>query len=1134
MTTELPTVAKIVAVLLTDVVSSTQHLTHMGDEAWNAERGRHFGLLREELARHDGVEVKNTGDGILAVFPSAVDAVRAATAMQQAVERDCREHPGGGLEMKVGLHVGEPVHEESDFFGEAMVLVTRLCDAAAPGQILASALMRALVASRHDLVFEQVGPLTLKGLPAPVEAYEVQWSPLTPTSYLDPLTTGVGLSRFVDRDEQRATIAEWYRTAFEGQRTFGIVSGEAGIGKSRLVSEAALQAHADGATVLWGRCFEESIAPHGAFVDALRRLIAWVESNGTALPGVSAAARQLVSLSAVFGPAGRDLDGHDDEPLVEQGSRDGGGRLRLFDAVEALLHELAQVTPVVLVLDDLQWADEATLLLLSHLVRSAQSDRLLVLGTVRDGDADRARSLRATLADLRREHRVRRVRLSGLAESAAGELIQELAGRELPPEVARRVRDQTEGNPFFIEEVMAHLEETRAFEALDAPAAAPLDLETVELPEGVAEVVGRRLARLGEETGAILGVAAVVGREFDLHVVEAVSNHDLDRVVDALDDAIKAGLLAEDAELIGRYRFTHTLVRRTLMEDLSATRRAHLHHRISQVMEGTIPDGDIDPKDDADRQRLLQLAHHSLAAVPLGDPWRAAHHARRAGEQALSELAYEQAVALFDRAMSTLDGLVPPDREALSLRARIRLGSGEARVLAGDFNGARDVFRQAIDDADELDDGEVRARATLGFGRALGSGVGFEFGVPSVELVDLLGDALEGLPKGDSEIRAMLTARLGAALGSSSDPSRAVVTAREALAMAERIGSPATIASCLISLRAAGWGRIEPDEQRRLGTRIVQIAAAAGEPLLELHGRVWQIADAFEDGDVDAAAAANEEIAKLVERIRLPQFSWYLELYGATRALLDGDVDRAEATSLQALARGESMGDLNVELAFGAQTVLQWMERGWLDQLIPIAQEQVEELPGVAAWVAVLAISLLAGGRVEEARAAMADAMDQLRATPPGPLQPVTLALLIDVAARLGDAEAAAELYDQLSPHQGRIVMIAQMAGSFGAASHHLGVAAATAGRPDQALHHLRRAVDEHRSLRAPAWEARSLLAMAEVLLDRGGSEAEEVPPLVEHAAAAVEDKDLPELHRRLELVRERLEATRRELEPVS
>lgn len=1116
--------AKIIAVLVTDMVGSTEQLTRLGDEAWNAARARHFGLLREELARHDGVEVKNTGDGILAVFPSAVDAVRAAIAMQQAVDRHRQEDPVAGVEMKVGMHLGEPVHDESDVFGEAVVLASRLCAAAAPGQILTSPLLRALVAPRRELEFESAGTLTLKGLSEPVDAFSVRWSPVAAANFLDPVALPRQPSRFVDRDEEQERLAEWFRQACSGQRVLGLVGGEPGIGKSRLVSEAVLRAHEQGATVLWGRHFEESLAPHGGFVEALRRLFSWVEEHAT-LPALDAASRHLVALSPVFDPHGRDWEEGTGEESPGPPRKDPGtDRLRLFDAIDAVLHEASLISPVVLVLDDLQWADTATLLLLGHIARSPRPDRLLILGTFRDGEVERNPDLRATIADLHREHRVQRVHLNGLAEQAVADLVSALVETQLPDEAVRRVQEQTEGNPFFIEEVMAHLRETGRLSELDDPSLAALDVERIELPEGVAEVVGRRLSRLGADAMAVLGVAAVAGREFELLVVEAVSRLDRDVVVDALDEAIRAGLVAEDPVTVGRYQFTHSLVRRTLVQDLSATRRAHLHQRISETVEDSLPDDERDDTTELDRRRLIELAHHALAAVPLGDPWRAAHLAQRAGDRALSELAYEQAAELFDRATATLHDLVPTDRQAQELRARVWLGSGEALVLAGDFNGARDAFRQAIEDASGLTDGELRARATLGFGRALGSGVGFEFGVPSVELVRLLRDALDGLPPGDSEVRAMLTARLGAALGSSTDPSAAVSTARDALAMAERLGSPSTIAFCLISLRAAGWGRIDRDEQHGLGGRIVEVAAAAREPLLELHGRVWQIADALEQGDAEAADSVNAEVAEIVDRIQLPQFRWYLELYGSTRALLDGDLAGAEALSLQALERGSSMGDLNVELAFGAQSYLQWFERGWLEELVPIAEEQVAQYPTVTAWRAGLAQGLAAAGRTDDARSVMSAALHQLRSTPPDPLRPAALAILIDVASRLGDAEVARELHGLLAPHEGRTVMIAQMAGSLGSAAHHLGVATATAGWSTTALDHLRRAAEEHRRLRAPGWEARSLIAAAEVLLDgpTGDEATEEVATLLGRATTLTEGLDLPEVRRGLERTRAR------------
>lgn len=1126
MSAQLPSDSKIVAVLLTDVVSSTEHLTSLGDEAGNAQRARHFALLRAELQEHGGTEVKNMGDGILAVFPSAVDAVQCATAMQQAVERDRREHPADGVRMKVGLHVGEPVHEEDDFFGAAMVLVTRLCSAAAPGQILASELLRALVAPRRDLVFEPVGPLELKGLPEPVAAYSVPWTPLGPTTYLDPLAVPRAGSRFVDRATQRAALARWFETASSGQRTLGLIAGEPGIGKTRLVAEAALAAHEVGATVLWGRSFEEALAPHGAFVEALRRLFAWVEGR-EGLEGVEAAADHLVSLSPVFAPGGEDPAAAQ-QAAAPRGAHDqGADRLRLFDAVDAVLHELASLAPVVLVLDDLQWADEATLMLLAHLVRSPQPDRLLILGTYREGEADRSRPLAALLADLRREHRLERVRLGGLGDDASADLVEslleELTDLEVPDEVLRRVNEQTDGNPFFIEEVVRHLVESGLVERFAGDATAAPDLDRIDLPEGVTEVVGRRLSRLGPDANQVLGVAAVVGREFDLSVVEEVSRLDRDVVVDALDEAVRAGLVAEDPDTVGRFQFTHALVRRTLTDELSATRRARLHQRIAETMEPDVTDEDdvtVVGSGEAERRRLIEVAHHSLAAVPLGDPWRAARHVRRAGDRVLAELAYEQAAALFDAALVTLDGLTPPNREARELRAQVVLGAGEARVLAGDLEGAKAAFRRSIEDAAALGDGELRARAALGFGTALGSGVGFEFGLPSSELVQLLRDALEGLPEGDSEMRAMLTARLGAALASSVDPSDAVPTARAALEMAERLGSPATVAFCLNAMRAAAWARIDREEQRQLTDRLVHAAIVAGDALLELQGRVWQVAEGLEDGDPEAVELAHADLVALVDRLRLPQYRWYLELYGATRALIDGDVGRAEQLSLQALERGGPLGDLNVDLAFGGQTYLQWVERGWLDQLVPIAEEQVARLPTVAAWRAALAQALAAAGRDDEARELLRSTLAEVATAPPEPLRNPTLASLTDVARRLGDTTSAAELHELMLPEDGQMATIAQMAGFDGAMSHHLGVAAMTAGELDRAEVHLRRAAEQHARLGAPGWEARSVLLLAEVLLRRDRRQARPLAEgLVHRAAALVEGHDLPEVRRELERV---------------
>ncbi len=1089
--------ARIVAVLLTDVVSSTQHLVQLGDEAGNAQRVRHFELLRGCLDLHAGHEVKNTGDGILAVFPSAVDAVHCATAMQQLVDHDRRLHPDDGVQMKVGLHVGEPVQDERDFFGAPMVLVTRLCSAAAPGQIVASELLRTLVASKHELRFDPLGELRLKGIDSPVRAYTVPWSTgdathadevddvnevevdgttvtaerptaaasaehADGTPYRAPLSVVEGRARFVDRAAEQERIASWFERAAQGRRIVGLVAGEPGIGKTRLVGQAAEDAHHRGAIVLWGRCSEESYLAHGPFVEALRGVVEQARPGG-ALPALEAAARRLAAVAPIFDPEGTVGA---DVPQVPQDP--GADRLRIFDAVDGLISTLCAVAPVVLVLDDLQWADEDTLGLLTHLARSPERDRLLVLGAYRDNEIDRSRPLASRLADLRRDHHDERIRLRGLPERAVDELIEDLSDGTLPTEVREAIRAQTDGNPFFVEEVVAHLAETGAH-----------DPQAV-LPEGEREVIGRRLSDLSEPADRILTVAAVIGREFTLSTVEQIAGLDRDVAVDALDDALRAGLVAEVAGTPGRFEFLHGLVRETLVAELSATRVARLHQRIAERLEADL----AERPDRVDAAATAELAHHALAAVPLGDHRKAVQHACAAGDQALAQTSYERAAKLFDAALDTLEDLDADPASLRELTARVQLGAGTAAVLTGHGPAARASFRSCLDAAAQLDDPELHARAALGLGSAIGSGVGFEFGVFNAELADALEQSLARLDAGDSQLRALVGARLGSTHGFSPDPERGVRLSRDAVAMAERLGDPVTLARCLNDLRAAAWSRVTAAEQESLSARIVELAVEHDEPIIELQGRVWLVCDALERGDDPATVEAIlVPLRQLVERLRLPQYRWYLELHRSCRALLDGDPDLAEQAAVRALEVGSGMGDLNVELALGAATYLVAHERGRTGELVELAAEQVERFPGLLAWRAVLAQTLAARGDRCGATQALLSALADLPDAPTDPLRPATLALLIDVAQRLADVHAAEALYALLAPYAGRQVMIAQMVGCLGAVDHHLGVAAATAGRTDDATRHLRAAVDQHRRTGAVAWLRRSTALLEELEL---------------------------------------------------
>ena len=302
--------------------------------------------------------------------------------------------------------------------------------------------------------------------------------------------------------------------------------------------------------------------------------------------------------------------------------------------------------------------------------------------------------------------------------------------------------------------------------------------------------------------------------------------------------------------------------------------------------------------------------------------------------------------------------------------------------------------------------------------------------------------------------------------------------------MAERLDEPVTLARCLNDLRAAAWSRVTPAEQEALSARIVELAVDHDEPIIELQGRVWLVCDALERGDdVASVEAVLGPLTQLVERLRLPQYRWYLELHRSCRALLHGDVDAAEQAALTALEVGSGMGELNVDLAYGASTYLQFLERGRSAELVELAAEQVERFPRLLAWRAVLAQTLAARGDRCAATKELLAAMHDLPDSPTDPLRPVTLALLIDAAQRLADVHAADALHEMLSPYAGRQVMVAQMVGSLGAADHHLGVAAATAGRTEDATRHLRDAVDQHRRTGATTWLRRSTALLEELEL---------------------------------------------------
>jgi hypothetical protein len=443
---------------------------------------------------------------------------------------------------------------------------------------------------------------------------------------LDRLASGV----FVGRERELERLRAALDRALAGHGSLVMLVGEPGIGKTRTTQELETYARMRGAKVLWGRANEAAGAPpYWPWMQAARDYRAQT-------PEEDIRRRQYqpyaVELQRIF-PALRDLFPN----LPESTDADSeGGQFRLYDALTSFLISVATETPLVVVLDDLHWADAATLALLTHLTRELGRARILVLGTYRDTDLDRRHPLSQALAELNREDLFTRIPLRGLSLAESNAYIRRTADVNPAPSLVQRIHDETEGNPFFLAEVVNLMAEEGT---LSAP------LADVQIPEGVRQALGRRLDRLSEEANALLTTLAVVGREFDHVLVLALAPDDDVTTLRLVEEALRARVL-EELGAAGRYRFRHALMQQTLLEELSAARRVLLHGEIAEALLAT-----YGPED---RDHLPQLAEHYAESAVLNPAHArlAASTLRRAAESAAAALARTESARLYERCLA--------------------------------------------------------------------------------------------------------------------------------------------------------------------------------------------------------------------------------------------------------------------------------------------------------------------------------------------------------------------------------------------------------------------------------------------------------------------------------------------------
>src|SRR3989442_1284475 len=526
---------------------------------------------------------------------------------------------------------------------------------------------------------------------------------------LDRVGTGIVVGREEEMDELRGGLEDW----LSGRGRLMMLVGEPGIGKTRTSEEFATYARLRNVQVLWGRCYEGEGAPaYWPWVQIIRSYAHDKEPKEL----MSEMGPGAADIAQVVSEVKERLPGLPAPPALEPEQ----ARFRLFDSITTFLKHASQGAPLMVVLDDLHWADKPSLLLLQFLARDLRSSRLMVLGTYRDVELRRQHPLAQALGELNRENLSQRVLLRGLTENDLRRFVEVTAGTSPPDALVKAVYRETEGNPFFVNEIVRLLVADGRLEHAEA-----VREWSVTIPQSVKEVVGRRLDHLSEECNRVLTIGSVIGREFGLKLLENVSEVKGDRLLEALEEAMGARVIAERPRSTDQYWFSHALIRETLYEELSTTRRVRLHRQIGEALE------ELDAE-----ASLPQLAYHFCEAASAGDVDKAIDYARRAANSALAHFAYEEAAAHYERALQVAELKEKADDR---LRGELLLALGEAQDSAGDSDRARETYWRAAATARSLQAPDLLAGAALGLCSL------FIVGAVDQPLGDLHEEALWGL-----------------------------------------------------------------------------------------------------------------------------------------------------------------------------------------------------------------------------------------------------------------------------------------------------------------------------------------------------------------------------------------------------
>ena len=848
-----------------------------------------------------------------------------------------------------------------------------------------------------------------------------------------------GRGAFVGRAPELAELLEGLDEVLSGEGRLFLLAGEPGIGKSRLAEELAAHASARGARVLVGRCWEAGGAP--AYWPWLQSLRAYVREAD--LPTLE---RQLgdagPALAQLLPELRQRLPTMPEAPELDP----VGARFMLFDAVAGLLRRASEQKPTVLVLDDLHAADAPSLLLLRYLARELGAGRVLVIAAYRDVDPVPSEILATTLAELAREPVTRRLALSGLSASEVESYVDHTAAAVSSPELVTELHRETEGNPLFVGEIVRLL--AAEGNGADGVAGARLGLS-----QTVHDVIAHRLGRLSADCRDVLVPASALGREFPLTALARMAELTEDELLELLDEAMSARVVAELPGTVGRLRFAHVLIRDSLYDGLTQARRLRLHRSAVDAFEALYgPDSGA---------HLAELAHHAAAA---GDPVKGLDYAERAGDRALGQLAYEEAARLYSAALELADR----DEHG---RCRLLLALGEAHARAGETPSAKEAFVEAADAARRLGLGREVARAAAGYGGRIVWGRAGD----DERLVPLLEAGLEAVPEEDVELRVRLLARLGGALRDEPSRERRDAISAQAVAVARESGNDAALAYALDGRVAVVVGPDTVAECFALATELIELAEQVGDRERIVQGRCSRMIARLQRGDLSGTELDLEAATRVATDLRQPAHLWQVSGVRAMLALATGRLTEGARLVPETFDYGE-------RVVGRAAASVYWLQRLTLTELRGESLEEYQapfrtlvlQHPARVMFRCALAYVHARTDQPAEASRALAElTRDDCAALPFDQEWTFGMSLLAETCALLGEAEPARVLYQRLVPWA-RLNVVDQAEGIRGSVSRYLGLLAATSGRWTEAEGHFDEALKANAAMGLEPWLERT------------------------------------------------------------